>query len=59
MGAARFRAGVRLGLAAEKLQADHGGDLVAVNVDVAHIGALGDMGDKGFMATVDAQRRGR
>ncbi len=40
MRATGFRAGARQSLATERLYADHSTDLVAVDVDIAHMGML-------------------
>ena len=52
-----FRTGAGQAFATKWLHADHGADHVAVNVQVAHLGAFGHAGD-GFINTgVNAQRQ--
>lgn len=54
--AAGFRAGAGQVLAAERLHADHGTDLIAVDVAVADLGAAHDVVDRVVDAAVDAER---
>ena len=57
MGSAGLGAGAGKAFAAEGLDADDGADLVAVDIDVADPGALGDLADAAVDAAVDAQRQ--
>src|SRR3546814_14473296 len=53
--AASLRSGARQPLAAEGLHADHGADLVAVDVDVADASTSGDALHRRIDAAVDAE----
>src|SRR5262245_31050673 len=55
MGTAGLGPGARQPLAAERLGADHGADLVAIDVDIAHPGPLGDVARHRGNAAVHAE----
>jgi len=55
MRAARFGAGAGEAFATEGLHADHGADLVAVDIDVADVGMAGQRLRPGVDAGLDAQ----
>ena len=57
IGAAGLRPGARKPLAAERLHADHGADLVAVDVEIADAGVLGDVIGDAVDAAVQAERQ--
>ena len=57
VGAAGLGPGARQPLAAERLHAHDGADLVAVDVEVADAGVLGDVVGDGLDAAVQAERQ--